>query len=198
MEFVIAFAVAVVVVIVMVRAMRRPRPPAEEVQLAGPSAAAEPTLSAAGVNPVPVVVDPLAAPNLKASRRPDPTPRAAKPRRTHIAYGAVAHFPDLPTKPARCVGMGQYLSEAQRQRLNPGFVIAIPEPDNKHDPQAIIIADPAGRKLGYLSAGHATSYAPLIQAVGALRLDCHMDGMKLWMDLPILPALRDRVVHLTD
>lgn len=198
MEFVIAFAVAVIVVIVMVRAMRRPRPAAEEVLLSSPSAETGRTLPARAADPVPVAVDPLAAPDRGAAGRPDPTPRAAKPRRTHIEYGEAAHFPDLPTKSARCVGMGQYLSEAQRQRLNPGFVIAVTEPQNKHDPNAIVIADPAGRKLGYLSAGHATSYAPLIQAVGALRLDCRMDGMKLWMDLPILPALRERIVHLTD
>lgn len=184
-----------IVVYWLVRTIFTPQPPALESKPVPPAAAAveEP--------PVVAVVEPR-----EAADAPDPAVpvvatipqaaapvREARPRRNYVEFDKVAHFPDLPTKTARCVGMGHYLSDAQRQRLNPGFVIAIPEPTNKHDPNAIVITDPAGRKLGYLSAGQAKSYAPLIQAVGALQLDCRRDGSKLWLDLPNLPALRKYV-----
>lgn len=159
-------------------------PLVEEPEIFVPTAVAEP----ATVDPVPEVV-----PVVPVSLHPEPAFHAKKPRRNYLEFDTVAHFPDLPTKTARCVGMGHYLSDAQRQKLNPGFVLAIPEPTNRHDANAIVIADPAGRKLGYLSAGQAKSYAPLIQALGALQLDCRRDGIKLWIDLPNLPALRKRV-----
>jgi hypothetical protein len=126
-------------------------------------------------------------------------PRAGETqiKRHHIRYERLEYFPDLPHKVVRCVGMGHYLSTAERNRLNLSIAIAVPEPTNRVDKSAVAIINHDGRKLGYLSKAQAASYAPIIAKMGALQLDCRMDGSQIMLSLPTLPALRSAASKLT-
>ncbi|MGJ3403221.1 HIRAN domain-containing protein [Glutamicibacter sp. Je.9.36] len=67
------------------------------------------------------------------------------------------------------------------------------EPRNKIDPNAVKIMTLEGKKIGYLPAGLAKNYSPLIKQIGELRLDCRMVGIQLWMDVPHLVSLRKQL-----
>jgi HIRAN domain len=116
--------------------------------------------------------------------------RQPRVKRHYIRYERLEYYPDLPHKIVRCVGMGSYLTPGERNRLDLSTAIAAPEPTNPVDKNAVAIINGDGRKLGYLSAAKAAGYAPIVAKLGALQLDCRMDGSQIMLSLPTLPALR--------
>lgn len=116
--------------------------------------------------------------------------REPRVKRQYIRYERLEYFPDLPHKIVRCVGMGNYLTPGERNRLDLSTAIAVPEPTNPVDKNAVAIINDEGRKLGYLSTAKAAGYAPIIAKLGALQLDCRIDGSQIMLSLPTLSALR--------
>lgn len=112
----------------------------------------------------------------------------------HVAFPEPASFQGLSVKRVRAVGQGFYLTWQERESLALDEVVAVRDPENPVDPNAVaIVRWDDGRKLGYISRAQAAGYAPLIEQVGALRLDCRVDGSRLWLHLPRLPELRAAV-----
>lgn len=113
----------------------------------------------------------------------------------YLASGEAVSFPRLPTRRLRTVGSGYYLTWNERDGLQMGHATLVPEPTNRSDPNAVAILRADGRKVGYLSRAQAASYFELISRVGALRVECTVDGSKLWLSMPTVPALRSAVAR---
>lgn len=103
------------------------------------------------------------------------------------------YYPELPVRSTKCAGMSNHMSQKKREEFNPPYVIAKAEPRNKVDPNAVKIMTLEGKKIGYLPAGLAKSFSPLIKQLGELRLDCRMVGNQLWMDVPQVVELRKKI-----
>lgn len=111
----------------------------------------------------------------------------------HLSYPRPAYFPDLPTKQLRCVGTWAYLTDQERDGLRLRSVVAVPEPDNEYDPNAVAIVRHDGRKVGYLTRAQAAAYVALVGKVGALKVDVATRRGSILLQLPSLPALRKAV-----
>lgn len=115
-------------------------------------------------------------------------------KRHVVKYPAPATFPDLPTKQARCVGQMHYLSDKERDKLDVHTVVIVRDTLNPVDSDnALAVLRHDGRKLGYLSSAQAKAYAPTIESLGALEVPCRVEGSRLWIDLPTLPAIKKAV-----
>lgn len=85
----------------------------------------------------------------------------------------------------RVVGMGFYLKDRERGRLRYGWTVLRRESSNPHDANAVqVYID--GRLVGYLSAGKAKTYGPLLKEIGAqgYEVEPHIEGRKLRVALP--------------
>lgn len=121
--------------------------------------------------------------------------REERVRVHYLEAGEAASFRGLPTRRLRTVGSGHYLTWRERDRLQMVQAILIREPSNPVDPNAVAILRGDGRKVGYLSKARASAYCELIGALGALRVECAVDGSKLWLTMPTVPALRAAVAR---
>ena len=91
---------------------------------------------------------------------------------------------DLPTREYSVVGMEHHLTKRQIQTINPPFLVAVPEPTNHHDRNAVKITDPSGRKVGYMTAGLAQYYHEPIKQLGSLRMECRKSNGRLHYQIP--------------
>lgn len=105
-------------------------------------------------------------------------------------------FPESDSRFHAVVGEENYLTERELRKLRPGYLIATPEPKNKFDRNAVVMHDLAGRKIGYMSAGLAKSYQPLIVQTGPVKLPMHREGKLIKYKLPTLSALKSYVKSL--
>lgn len=103
---------------------------------------------------------------------------------------SIRSFPRLETRAMRVVGLGHYLTGTERHEWVRQAVVLLPEPGNPVDTLAVAVARPDGRKVGYISAGTAKQYQPVLLNVGPVKVISRRDGMKLWVDVPRLPELR--------
>lgn len=103
---------------------------------------------------------------------------------------SVQWFPDLESRSMRVVGVGHYLEGAERDQWRSQRVVLVAEPSNPVDANAVTVALLGGRKVGYLSAGTAKLYQPLLLELGPISVPSRADGRKLWIDVPRVPALR--------
>lgn len=91
---------------------------------------------------------------------------------------------DLPTREYSVVGMEHHLTKRQIRTINPPYLVAVPEPTNHHDRNAVKITDPSGRKVGYMSAGLAQYYHGPIKQLGSLRMECRKSSDRLHYQIP--------------
>lgn len=118
--------------------------------------------------------------------RDSSTPR----KRQTVHLEPVTFFPGLPTRKIKIVGMGNYCTDMYRRNEHPRAVAIQAEPANPVDPNAVTVATLEGKRLGYIAAGTAKQYHDVVAAVGAIQVTCTQDGLKWWMEVPTLPALR--------
>lgn len=111
----------------------------------------------------------------------------------HLEFPPPAIFPNIDTRRMRCVGVSYHLTMAERDMFRVKSLIAVHEPMNTSDKNAVAILTDAGRKVGYLPKATAKRYAPTIAALGALRICCTIEDLKVQLDLPLLPALRAKL-----
>lgn len=99
----------------------------------------------------------------------------------------------LDSRRLRVVGVSHYLGEGER--IAAWTFQLVREPNNEHDENAIAVTLTDGRKVGYVSAKQAESYAPLLDRLGSRFLvtavgSAGTTSSRLWVDLPRLGALR--------
>ena len=94
----------------------------------------------------------------------------------------------------RIKGTANYVTDAQRGEFGGTEYLLVREPQNQHDSSAVAVYG-RGRKLGFISASKAASFAPLLDNH---RADVFLIGgttviensIRLWIDLPNVTALR--------
>lgn len=111
-------------------------------------------------------------------------------KRHKVNYGKPAFFPELRTTPRRCLGQGYYLSERERRALDMHLAFLVRDRRNTVDPNAVAVVRDDFRKVGYLSGAQARTLAPILDELECLQVSCHVDGSRLWLDLPAPLALR--------
>ncbi|WP_182480868.1 HIRAN domain-containing protein [Clavibacter californiensis] len=127
-------------------------------------------------------------------------PRAATARRRadlHVDQLNIMDLRHLEARRLRVVGSSYVCSDRDRQIYGGTQYLLVREPDNRADVNAVAVYG-KGRQLGYASSSKAGSLGPLLDRLGA---DAYLvDGasvteasIKLWVDLPTLPALRAHV-----
>lgn len=136
-----------------------------------------------------------ALPSATNTSAPTPTATTSTPRRvtevTRLFDPAedVAYPPNLPTVSGKIRGISYATSSVD---IFKGTCRLIPEPDNSYDKNAVLVFFD-DRKGGYIPAGRAQSYAPLLTQLGAplvVTYRRHSDTAYPRIDLPSVPALR--------
>lgn len=107
-----------------------------------------------------------------------------------VTLEPITSFPELPTRQIKIVGMGNYCTDGYRRTSHPRTVVIQAEPTNPVDPNAVTVATRKGKRLGYIAAGTAKQYHHIVASIGAIEVACTQDGLKWWMEVPTLPALR--------
>jgi hypothetical protein len=73
------------------------------------------------------------------------------------------------------------------------IALLVRDRSNPVDPLAVAVIREDGRKVGYLSEAKARTFAPLLDELDSLQVQCTVDGSRLWLDLPTAAALRKAV-----
>jgi hypothetical protein len=107
----------------------------------------------------------------------------------------VLDLSELESTRARIVGSMNYVSDAERAQFGGLEYLLVREPHNEHDGDAVAVYG-SGRKVGRISAAKAASFAPILDSLGydAYRVSGTStieNSIRLWVDLPKLPALRE-------
>ncbi|MDE0545477.1 HIRAN domain-containing protein [Microbacterium sp. C7(2022)] len=97
----------------------------------------------------------------------------------------------------RIKGSVAWVTDTERARYGGQEYLLVREPDNEFDAQAIAVYG-RGRKVGYVPASKAAALAPLLDALEA---DAYLvagaavqqNSIRLWVDVPRVPALRSFV-----
>jgi hypothetical protein len=184
MEWLIIVALFAVVAFVLWGASRLMFPPAE---------ALKPATKPSTPAPRAAVVRPVAPPVAPLSRAKAPT--AAKiPAPVELDPAQVADLRDLPSARYRIKGSAFVVTDANRERFGGTEYQLRREPKNRHDAHAIAIYG-QGHKVGYISAAKAASIAPLLDELPEDAFTVGGAGVvgnsiRLWVDVPSLPALR--------
>lgn len=117
-------------------------------------------------------------------------------KRHRLDYGQPLFIPGLPTTTVRCVGQGYYLSQRERDSLVMHHAFLVRDRRNPVDPLAVAVIRDDMRKVGYISAAKAKQFAPLLEHLDSLQVDCTVDGSRLWLQLPSVPSLRREIKQL--
>jgi HIRAN domain len=96
---------------------------------------------------------------------------------------------------ARIKGSANWVTESGRSKFGGTEYLLVREPTNKADSSAVAIYG-KGRKVGYVSAAKAAAFAPLLDSMpedafvvgGTSTVE---NSIRLWVDLPTMPALRE-------
>jgi hypothetical protein len=131
-------------------------------------------------------------------------PRAATARRRadlHVDKLNIMDLRGLEARRLRIVGSSYVCSDRDRQVYGGTQYLLVREPDNRADGNAVAVYG-KGRQLGYASSSKAGALGPLLERLGA---DAYLvngasmtdASIKLWVDLPSLPALRAHVAATT-
>lgn len=136
-----------------------------------------------------------------ASRRSGDAPTRNAPSSDARLPQAPPAFPEgtldlreLESFRTRIKGTAYVVPDDQRLEVGGTAYALIREPSNKHDPNAIAVHD-GRRRVGYVSSARAGSMAPVLDIMGApaylvAGAAPGEAGIRLWMDLPKLDALR--------
>lgn len=100
----------------------------------------------------------------------------------------------LTSKRVRIVGSSNWVIDAERSKYGGSEYLLVREPKNEYDPNAVAVYG-KGRKVGYVSAAKAASFAPILDSLpedaflvsGTSTVE---GSLRLWVDLPSVPALR--------
>lgn len=94
----------------------------------------------------------------------------------------------------RVKGQAHWVTVAEREKFSRGDFWLVREPRNEYDKNAVAVFG-GGRKLGYVSAARAAMVAPLLDEfegdafkVGGVGVGDQ--GIRMWVDVPKVPALR--------
>lgn len=93
------------------------------------------------------------------------------------------------------------VTDAERKRYGGREYLLIREPDNAHDSNAVAVYG-GDRRVGYVTAARASSIAPLLDLLDADAFRVTGAGVdstsiRLWVNVPKVPALREHVKHAT-
>jgi hypothetical protein len=132
---------------------------------------------------------PRGAASHTASGRSSPAPSETRV----FPHGSV-DLRELESFRTRIKGTGYVVPDAERLDVGGTTYALIREPSNRHDPNAIAVHDGV-RAVGYVSSARAGSMAPVLDSMGApaylvAGAAPGEAGIRLWMDLPKLDALR--------
>lgn len=118
---------------------------------------------------------------------------ASRVRNVRLKDGAMPEDYGAGGALVRAVGDSYWVKPETVAALSVDHFIVVREPRNKHDANALAVyAD--GRKVGYVSAARASTYAPLLDALGVSRVRVARDGEDgLRFRLPSLTVLRREV-----
>lgn len=113
---------------------------------------------------------------------------------------AVLDLRDVPSTRTRIKGSANWVSEAERTKFGGTEYLLVREPKNESDTNAVAVYG-KGRKVGYLSATKSAALAPILDP---LAFDAFLVGgtaliensIRLWVDIPALPGLRQMVKEL--
>jgi hypothetical protein len=124
-------------------------------------------------------------------------PREATARRRadlHVDELSIMDLRTLEARRLRIVGSSYVCSDRDRKVYGGTQYLLVRESDNRADSNAVAVYG-KGRQLGYASSSKAGALGPLLDRLGA---DAYLvngasvtdASIKLWVDLPTLPALR--------
>jgi hypothetical protein len=127
-------------------------------------------------------------------------PLGATPRRRgdlHVDELDIMDLRSVEARRFRIVGSAYVCSDRDRKVYGGTQYLLVREPGNPVDGNAVAVYG-KGRQLGYTSTTKAGGLAPLLDKLGA---DAYLVGgaaaseasIKIWVDLPTLPALRAHV-----
>lgn len=129
----------------------------------------------------------------------DPLRRAASVKKHTIEMTdlKIVDLAELPSLRTRIKGSAYWVTDAERRRHGGNEYLLVREPSNEHDPNAVAVYG-CGRKVGYLSTAKAAALAPPLDQLGAdayrvTGAGANAQSIRLWIDLPRTPALRDFV-----
>lgn len=105
-------------------------------------------------------------------------------------------IPEVDTVSYAVVGEEYYLTERQMRNLKPGYLVASPEPKNKHDRNAVVMHDITGRKIGYMYASLAKKYQPLLTKTGPIKVPMTKNGNVIKYQIATVAALKKYVANL--
>lgn len=105
----------------------------------------------------------------------------------------VCDLRQLANKRVRIVGSSNWVSDAELSEYGGSEYLLVREPNNEYDASAVAIYGKF-RKVGYVSAAKAASFAPILDALpedaflvsGTSTVE---GSLRLWVDLPSVPAL---------
>ncbi|KFF58655.1 hypothetical protein JF66_17000 [Cryobacterium sp. MLB-32] len=123
--------------------------------------------------------------------------KAPTPALLDLDPAEVADLRGLPFSRYRIKGSAYVISDTNRERFGGTEYQLRREPKNRHDTHAIAIYG-QGRMVGYISAAKAASIAPLLDVLPEVAFTVGGAGVvgnsiRLWVDVPSLPALRQYV-----
>lgn len=100
----------------------------------------------------------------------------------------------------RIKGSVMWVTDTERARYGGLDYLLVREPDNDFDAQAIAVYG-RGRKVGYVPASKAAAIAPMLDQLegDAFRVAgaaVQQNSIRLWVDVPRVPALRTFVSDL--
>jgi hypothetical protein len=121
-----------------------------------------------------------------------------------VAALAVLDLRELPSKRTRIVGSSNWVSDAGRAEFGGTEYLLVRQPWNPVDPSAVAVVG-RGRVVGYLSSSKASAFAEVFDPI-PVRYDAYRvtgasvfeNSIRLWVDVPYLPALRSRANKIRD
>lgn len=165
--------------------------------LAPPTDTRKPATKRSTSAPRPAPVQLVAHPITTRAPAEVSTPVTTAPPLAELDPADVADLRELPCTRYRIKGSAFVVSDLNRERFGGTEYQLRREPKNRHDANAIAVYG-QGRRVGYISAAKAASIAPLLDVLPEMAFTVGGMGVvgnsiRLWVDVPSLPALRQYV-----
>lgn len=139
--------------------------------------------------------DAEAEPRLSALAEDD-SPKRERVKKVTLDLDAVRvlDLRSVPSSRKRIVGSFGWVTDAGRETHGGTEYLLVREPRNKFDANAIAVYG-KGRKVGYISAAKGAAFTPILDplpfdAFLVSGAGVEFNSIRLWVDLPGLPALR--------
>jgi hypothetical protein len=122
--------------------------------------------------------------------------RGVKKALVYVDELAIIDLRSLPSKRTRIVGSANWVTDAERGQYGGTEYLFVREPSNQYDPSAVAVVA-HGRKVGYLSAAKASTFANIFDPFPT-RYDGYLvsgisvieNSIRLWVDVPSVPSMR--------